>query len=87
MRWYENADGSRKTHNRARTCEQCRKNTKSGCALPFRKPRKVRWLSALDKKPGIFGSLWFSRFMRSNDEAHLGARQGASGGADGSAAT
>jgi hypothetical protein len=66
MRWYENADGSRKTHNRARTCEQCRKNTKSGCALPFRKPRKVRWLSALDKKPGIFGSLWFSRFMRSN---------------------
>ena len=64
--WYENKDGSTKTHNRARTCEQCRENQKCGCALPFRKARKVRWLAALDKKPVLFRSLRFSKFTRSN---------------------
>lgn len=66
--WYENEDGSTKTHNRARTCEQCRENQKCGCALPFRKARKVRWLAALDKKPVLFRSLRFSKFTRYNFE-------------------
>lgn len=68
--WYENKDGSTKTHNRARTCEQCRENPKCGCALPFRKARKVRWLAALDKKPVLFRSLRFSKFTRSNVEGN-----------------
>lgn len=66
MHWYENTNGSTKTHNRARTCESCRENPKCGCALPFRKQRKVRWIAALDRKPLLFGSLLFSKFMRSN---------------------
>ena len=66
MHWYENNDGSTKTHRRPTTCEHCREHPKGGCALPFRKTRKVRWLSALDKKPMFFGSLWFNKFKRSN---------------------
>ena len=66
MHWYENKDGSTKTHNRAWTCEICREYPKGGCALPFRKARKVRWLAALDKKPVLFGSLRFRKFTRSN---------------------
>lgn len=64
--WYENKDGSTKTHNRVRTCGQCRENPRCGCALPFRKARKVRWFAALDKKPVLFRSLRFSKFTRSN---------------------
>ena len=65
-RWYENADGMPKTHHRPRTCEQCRERPKGGCALPFRKLRKVRWLAAMDKKPHFFMGLWFMDFAIRN---------------------
>jgi hypothetical protein len=51
--WYSRENGEPKTHHRAHTCEQCREYPKGGCALPFRKQLKVRWLAALDKKPHL----------------------------------
>ena len=64
--WYTNPDWSPKTHRRPRTCKSCREHPKGGCALPFRKTRKVRWLAALDKKPHFFGGVWLCKFLRAN---------------------